>query len=515
MQLIDEDQRKAILMAKGNIVINASAGTGKTRSTIDRIIVDQNNNNNYQTFAAITFTRKAAKEILDRLGRDKGEGFVGTNDKFVLLEVIQPFMYDVFGKSFKKTIKPDYTNDSCFDTFEEGIAMINTKSTINKYSDIHKNFSFQLGLYILKNSLAARRYLKSKYFRIYIDEYQDSDKDMHNFFMYICKEIGINLFIVGDAKQSIYSWRGGYVKGFKDIIVDTDFNTYKLIHNFRSNIQIQNYANIFMDDVRDYYQLRSAEDKVNILQYDDIEECIDYIKSKLDPTKKSAILVRNNDFARSLSALLIENGMEFVYLPASPLDNTQNESEHVWIVRVVVLYLLKERFSEYDVMEEIPDPESHELRSVRELLINIKNSIYQWSEFLANCKKLYQYFGYQHSEKTEREIDLLFTVVNEKKYVATYNPEKYNNIVGTIHSAKGLQYKQVVIMASDYNLSKEDDRNLHYVAVTRPEEILIILAKNNNSYSHGYLRELSRCIDKTRAIKGSIEYSNVANLISL
>ena len=34
-------------------------------------------------------------------------------------------------------------------------------------------------------------------------------------------------------------------------------------------------------------------------------------------------------------------------------------------------------------------------------------------------------------------------------------------------------------MASDYNLDKEEDRNLHYVAVTRSEEKLIILAENN------------------------------------
>ncbi len=255
MQLIDADQRKAILEAHGNIVINASAGTGKTRSTIDRIIIDQSNNNNHQTFAAITFTRKAAKEILDRLGKDKGEGFVGTNDKFVLFEVIQPFMYDVFGRSFKKQIKPDYSNNSTFNTFDQGVAKIDINGILCKYRDQKQNFSFQLGLYILQNSSAAKRYLQSKYYRIYIDEYQDSDKDMHNFFMYICKEIGIELFIVGDAKQSIYGWRGGYVKGFKEMIADSDFSRFKLIHNFRSNIQIQNYANIFMDDVRGFYQL--------------------------------------------------------------------------------------------------------------------------------------------------------------------------------------------------------------------------------------------------------------------
>ena len=54
--------------------------------------------------------------------------------------------------------------------------------------------------------------MKAKYYRIYIDEYQDSDRDMHNLFMYICKKLEIPLFIVGDLKQSIYGWRGDTLK---------------------------------------------------------------------------------------------------------------------------------------------------------------------------------------------------------------------------------------------------------------------------------------------------------------
>lgn len=515
MQLIDAEQRELILSSEGNIVVSASAGTGKTRSTIERIKADQKKNNNYQTFAAITFTKKATKEIMDRLGRDRGDGYVGTNDKFVLTEVIQPFMYDVYGRKFKKQFKPDYSNDNSFETFDEGISLIDKRGIIAKYEDQHMNFAFQLGLKILQESFAARRYLKSKYYRIYIDEYQDSDKDMHEFFMYICKKLDIKMFIVGDAKQSIYRWRGGHVEGFKEIIKDTDFNSFKLIHNFRSNIQIQNYANIFMDDVRSYFKLEPVDNKVIVLLYNDAQNCIDFIKEELDLTKKSAILVRRNDDAQEFSDLLKANDMEFIYLPISELDKTENESEHIWIAREIASFILTERYSEYNVMEEIPDPEGFELRVIRDLLADIKGSCEDLEEFLTSCIALYEYMGFEHSKKTESEIKLLFEVVNDDKFLMTYNPGKYNNVVGTIFSAKGLQYKQVVIMASDYNLSREDDRNLHYVAVTRPEEKLIILVDKNNKYNKYYLSELSRCIDETRRIKGHMEFSDVANLISV
>ena len=75
---------------------------------------------------------------------------------------------------------------------------------IGTYSNSHHYFAFKLALHILKKSHAAKRYLSNRYFRIYVDEYQDSDKDMHNFFMYINEVLCIPFFIEGDLKLSIY-----------------------------------------------------------------------------------------------------------------------------------------------------------------------------------------------------------------------------------------------------------------------------------------------------------------------
>lgn len=45
----------------------------------------------------------------------------------------------------------------------------------------------------------------------------------------------------------------------------------------------------------------------------------------------------------------------------------------------------------------------------------------------------------------------------------------------TLHSSKGLEYDQVIIFASDYNLENKEDINNHYVAVTRAKSKLIII----------------------------------------
>lgn len=196
-EIKDEKIRESILTTEGNIVIAADAGTGKTYMTVERIKCDVMKVDNYQTYAAITFTNKAAKELLVRL-RGSQQGFIGTNDKFVLNEVIEPFAKDVFPKVKGKKIKTDYSATEKRDKGKDLLARFVKEGVIGTYTDSRQNFAFKLALYILKNSHAAKRYLTNRYFRIYVDEYQDSDKDMHNFFMYLNEKLRIPFF---------YSWR--------------------------------------------------------------------------------------------------------------------------------------------------------------------------------------------------------------------------------------------------------------------------------------------------------------------
>lgn len=483
MQPIDYDIRNKILDEKNNIAISASAGTGKTYTTVLKIEKEVSEHDHYSTFAAITFTRKAAKEIENRLGDKKGNGFVGTNDNFVLREIIQPFMYDVYGSEFKKDIIPDYSEQNAFKSFEDGIEVIREHGYLCKYkNNNYINFAFQLALDILKKSKAARRYISSKYYRIYIDEYQDSDKDMHNLFMYICKNLEVPLFIVGDAKQSIYGWRGGYVQGFKDILNETNyFSVFKLKHNFRSNIPIQNYSNLFMDDVRENYQICDFNGEVQLFKYNSKEEVVQGVESWLDNSLNCAILVRRNDEAEDLSNLLNEYGINFTYLPGSPLDNTVLESQHIWISRILAFYILQERFSEYDVVSEIPSSDSFDYKTIKKLLKSISDNNEEYIKFEDSCNELYNYLGYEACDKVENEIKVLYEAITNCKYVPTYNQRKYKNVITTIHSSKGLQYEQVIIFGCDYNLSREDDQYLHYVAISRPERRLLIM--NDDSYN--------------------------------
>lgn len=514
MQPIDGDIREQIINSNGNIVITASAGTGKTYITIQKINYEIQKNLGFQTFSAITFTRKAAKEIETRLGKEKGEGFVGTNDTFVLQEVIRPFMYDVYGREYKKEIRPDYSNEHRIRSFDDGIINIRDTGNICKYYNNKINFTFQLGLDILKKSEAARLYLQSKYYRLYIDEYQDSDFDMHEFFMYICKNLQINLFVVGDLKQSIYGWRGGYIEGFKNILKDNSFNRFELKHNFRSVVGIQNYANSFMEDVRKDFQEASFDDSVHCFAYKTKKYALDKIDQWLDRGENCAFLIRKRDEGKAWAEELNLRGMDFIFIPSSPLDDPELESEHVWIARLLAYFLLQETYSEYDFYDEIPNSDAYNFSSIRKILGQIENIRSDYENFKENVHQLYQYLGYTFNTKIDKETEKLYEVICDEQYFSTYNQGKFHHVITTIHASKGLQYNQVIILAENYNLDDAEDLNLHYVAVTRPEKRLLVLCDFLNAFGKKYCREIESNVKAINELGIGIRRQDIANCIN-
>ena len=166
--------QEKIVETPGNLIVRASAGTGKTHTMVNKIAKEIDDNHTHKVIAAITFIIKAAQEIKDRLSVDVVQHFIGTNNSFVIEEVIKPFMKDVYGADFDLDMSTDYS--AKVDTFQEAIEKIRNEGILCSYRDNKRNFIFDLAQEIVENSSACRLYLQAKYFKIYIDEYQDCDK---------------------------------------------------------------------------------------------------------------------------------------------------------------------------------------------------------------------------------------------------------------------------------------------------------------------------------------------------
>ncbi len=75
-------QEAAVRAPKGPLLIVAGAGTGKTRTLTSRIAYFIEQGMRPERICAITFTNKAAKEMVERVGRiqdaSQGKPFIGT-----------------------------------------------------------------------------------------------------------------------------------------------------------------------------------------------------------------------------------------------------------------------------------------------------------------------------------------------------------------------------------------------------------------------------------------------------
>lgn len=161
--------QQTIVDTTGNLIVRASAGTGKTHTMVAKIAAEIGINRTHKVVAAITFTIKAAQEIKDRLSVDVTRHFIGTNNSFAIEEVIKPFMKDVYGVEYAVDMSTDYSTK--IDTFQEGLEKVRCEGVLCSYRDSKKNFIFELAKLIVENSKACRLYLQAKYFKLYIDEY--------------------------------------------------------------------------------------------------------------------------------------------------------------------------------------------------------------------------------------------------------------------------------------------------------------------------------------------------------
>lgn len=487
-----------IVKTSGNIIVKASAGTGKTHTMVTKIEKDIADNKSHKVIAAITFTIKAAGEIRDRLPTVSEDHFVGTNNSFAIEEIIKPFMKDVYGPNFDKEMCTDY--EVKVKNYEEGIREISKSGIIASLIDNKENFIFKLALDIVKNSFACREFLKAKYFKIYVDEYQDCDKDMHDFFMYLCDELGITTFVVGDAKQSIYMWRGAYPKAFESIWEKPDFEKKFMSENFRSCEAIQNYSNMLCEETRSFVRDIEGVSAIRFMCTNSKDWPTDVL-TELDLGKKTAILrFRNND-ARKAAELLSDDANEFIYVPTPPIASITTNT--TWLYTAIASFFIIKTYSVYDIIQVIPD-EAVGYKSLKKNIqahldkISQPIEVYDKVDFMNKVKMLADYLGY---ETKDIHLEKLYETIVDENNHHFFLQDSIQNISMTFHSSKGLEFDQVVLFAEDYNLYNPDSIYNHYVAATRAKERLIIVYLDDSGDKIFYKNLSNKISDMNKKIE--------------
>ncbi len=171
----------------------------------------------------------------------------------------------------------------------EVIQSIEERYTAKKENNSYLDF-FDLQdrlIKVLRNSSTLRDNLNEQFKYIMVDEFQDNNPVQEDIIELLGRNEEINIFLVGDPKQSIYRFRGADVRVFnrqKEVIKDRQGEVYKLSKNFRSRPSILRFVNFLFEQILendaeiDYQPLTSfreeeAEDiELNLIAQNEFEE---------------------------------------------------------------------------------------------------------------------------------------------------------------------------------------------------------------------------------------------------
>lgn len=174
----------------------------------------------------------------------------------------------------------------------------------------------------MKNPEILDRY-QEKFPYILIDEYQDTNEVQYKFSKLLSEKYK-NLFVVGDANQAIYAFRGANYKNILNFEKDYPHTeVITLEQNYRSTKMILDAANSVIKNNKErkdmeLYSNLGLGSKIKYLKSNDekheVTLCIDEIRKLMDEgisPKEMAIFYRTNGQARIVEEMFIKNNMPY------------------------------------------------------------------------------------------------------------------------------------------------------------------------------------------------------------
>jgi len=301
--LLNEEQFAAATAPDGPLLILAAAGTGKTRTLVYRVVHLIERGVNPQSILLLTFTNRAAREMLERAEKltvGMTSGLWGGTFHSVAARILRrfpaktgfPVDFQIIDSDDQKKLmktcikdcghqpkefpKPEvalsiisgaanrgipfeiYAGkriaefDVSMEAMDKVAAMYKSKKEALKVMDFDDLLTRALDL--LRGDVFARTFYQNKFTHILVDEYQDTNP-LQSEFVDILAEGRDNLSVVGDDFQCIYSWRGS---DFQNIMSFTErypeTRVVKLEQNYRSRPEILAVANESIKHNTDQFQ---------------------------------------------------------------------------------------------------------------------------------------------------------------------------------------------------------------------------------------------------------------------
>ena len=288
---LNPQQKKAVQITEGPLLVVAGAGSGKTSVLTRRIayLVAEKGIAPWNILA-ITFTNKAATEMRERehkllgqqadsiwmstfhalcvrilrrdaekIGYTSNFSIADSAEQLTLIKHIEkeqdfdPKIYEprrvlaAISNGKNDLLTPEKYRKKADSPFKSITGKIYQEYQKRLKNDQIMDFDdlIMQTLVLFKTDLAVLHYYQNKFRYLLVDEYQDTNQAQYE----LCHALAAqykNICVVGDADQSIYGWRGANMENimnFEKDYHDAGVQTVKLEQNYRSTGHILAAAN--------------------------------------------------------------------------------------------------------------------------------------------------------------------------------------------------------------------------------------------------------------------------------
>lgn len=320
---LNEEQRRAVESVEGPVLIVAGAGSGKTRVLTSRIAYILAGGCGAEKIMALTFTKKAAAEMKERIsvmvGKSRARGLYMGTFHSVFIRFLRKYadflgypesftIYDTSDSqsAVKACLKELNIDDKLYKPRnvlarismaknslvtpsayrrDQNALRTDSQSRMPRLCDVYELYMAKckqsgamdfddilLNMNILlRDNKEALADISSQFSYILVDEYQDTNEAQYKILRKLCQTHS-NLCVVGDDSQSIYAFRGARIQNILSFRKDfPGCRIFRLERNYRSTQVIVNAANSLIEKnsgriPKECYSMGSDGSKIVILR---------------------------------------------------------------------------------------------------------------------------------------------------------------------------------------------------------------------------------------------------------
>jgi len=389
---LNPQQRQAVTAGLGQVLVLAGPGSGKTRVLTERIayLIRSLGVRPYGILA-VTFTNKAAREMIGRLEKLLGEQvsdlWLGTFHATCARILRREANYLPFTSSFvimdaddqealvKRALKDLNLDDKLYRPAAMQAAISNAKNSLvlpkdvptrnyrdevivrvyERYQELLLNSNavdfddlLMWAVRLLEDNPAVRERYARRFQHVLVDEFQDTNLAQYQL-LGLLSTYHHNLFVVGDEDQSIYRWRGA---DYRNVLrFEEDFPEAQKIlleQNYRSTQNVLDAARAVIDrnpyrTPKSLFTERGQGEKIILYEaVDDHAEAayvVDTIRLGLERNPKAggdfAVMYRTNAQSRLLEEAFLRSGLPYRLVGAQRFYGRREVKDLIAFLRLV------------------------------------------------------------------------------------------------------------------------------------------------------------------------------------